>query len=112
MSNYLQHLLTKYLELLDPGKQEEEYKSRVFYPFLEKEEDDNQKKDIEQHHVAWLHSSMMTHMLSSDQLISNMYNSRNWFNHCDPATQSMPKDCLQYLIVCCTLLMIGRLMTT
>ena len=63
--------------------------------FLDK--DDNKKKDIQEHHVVCLYSIMIALMLCGDPSIENMYNSRSQFDHCAPATKSMPQDCLQDL---------------
>ena len=40
---------------------------------------------------------MLARMLSGDPSISNMYDTRSWFNHCAPAVEAMPRDCLQDL---------------
>ena len=69
----------------------------IFHPILEEDEDKIKKKDIKRHHIARLYGVMMARMLSGDPSIVNMYNSRSRFNHCAPAVESMPRDCLQEL---------------
>ena len=64
---------------------------------MEEGEDESKRKDIEPHHVARLYGIIMARMLSGDPSIVNMYDSRSWFNHCAPAVESMPRDCLQDL---------------
>ena len=80
-----------------PRSAEKQFKPRFFHPILEEGEDESKRKDIEPHHVARLYGVIMARMLSGDPSISNMYDSRSWFNHCAPAVESMPKDCLQDL---------------
>ena len=40
---------------------------------------------------------MIACMLSGDPSIAKMYDSRSWFNHCAPAVEAMPHNCLQDL---------------
>ena len=97
MSNYLRYLLTKDLGETDDDQPEKRFKPRFFHPILEEGEDESKRKDIEPHHVARLYGIIMARMLSGDPSIVNMYDSRSWFNHCAPAVESMPRNCLQDL---------------
>ena len=97
MSNCLRYLLTKELDLTDDDQPEKQFKPRFFHPILEEGKDKSKRKDIEPHHIALLYGVMMARMLSGDPSIVNMYDSRSWFNHCGPAIESMPRDCLQDL---------------
>lgn len=75
MGNYRQCLLIKDLDLLDTEKLGKQYVSKFLHLILDKSEDENKKKDIEEYHVAQLCGSMMTCVLSGDPSIINIHNS-------------------------------------
>ena len=66
MSNYLQHLLTMELDLLDAEKLVKQYDPRFFHPVLLEDKEDNKKKDIKTHYVSQLYGSMILAFILSE----------------------------------------------